>query len=93
MQREDDAHLECGLHAEGRVDSSSSGNCGIQRYPLPALASYWISRKRESDPALRNQSEALLVRTAINNLRDNNDAGGTWRSHDLGKPYKIEVST
>jgi hypothetical protein len=92
MQREDIAHLECGLPAQGRVDSSSRSSCGIQWCPLPTLASHWISRKSESDAALRNQSVALLVRTVINNLRDNNDAGGTCRSHDLANPYKIEVS-
>jgi hypothetical protein len=75
MQREDVAHLGCGLHAQGRVDSSSRGSCGIQWYPLPTLASYWISRKREGDLAPRNQNVALLVRTVINNLRDNKDAG------------------
>jgi hypothetical protein len=74
MQRADTAHLECSLHVTKRVLSSSRGSCGIQWHPLSILASYWISRKRESDPALRNQSEALLVRTVINNLRDNNNA-------------------
>jgi hypothetical protein len=76
MQTEDDTHLECGLHVTKRVVSSSRGSGSIRWYPLPTLASYWISRKRESEPAPRNPSGALLVRTVINNLRDNNDAGG-----------------